>query len=260
MFRLHKTILVLLLLFSKLTYADTTDSCARTILDIFKRPTVITGPCVTPQGKATFESGIQFLEYSNNSHGWTAPQTKLRIGLPWRNELGLVFPNEITNSKTASGTNASQIYLKHQIYYGKNWSTGVRVIFIPKSGSKINGTAHNGVTLNGLLGYVQGRFNATAMLSYSSYSTPIASGGKQYSTISPDIALGYYANDWVELYAEIYGQFNTSPSKGPGYNGDGGLLFLITKNFEVDIEMGNRLSGQLENFNVYYGTGFSYLF
>lgn len=249
-----------ILILSNVSFAETQDPCEASILAIFKRPTVASGACTTPSGKYTFESGLEYLEFTNKSSGLMFPQTKVRVGLPVRNEISIVFPNEITNTKTASGTSSTQLTFKHNIFYDEHWNTAIRGVFIPASGSNIYGTAHNGYTLNGILAYRINTFNATVMLGYSTYSKSASSGGKIYNTFSPDVIIGWHAKTWLELYAEVYGQTKTGPTLGPGYNMDTGLLFLFTKNIEADIEVGHRLTGHLNNLNVYYGTGFSILF
>jgi len=188
------------------------------------------------------------------------PQSRFRVGLPGRNEFVLSFPIENTNNKLAAGLSPTFLTLKHNIFYTEHWNAAIRGVYIPTSGSKIYGTAHNGYLLNGILAYRIDTFNASVMLGYSSYSTSIANGGERYNTFTPDFAVGWQAKDWLQLYAEVYGQLNTGPRQGPGYNMDAGLLFLFTKDIAADIEMGHRISGHLGNFNVYYGTGLSVLF
>jgi len=245
---------------SKALFAEVPDPCKENILAVFRRPTVITSACTVPRGKFTFESGLDFFEYTNKSHGFIFPHTKVRMGLPGRNEFTLFFPNEMTNTKKASGLTASEFTFKHNIFYNEHWNSAVRAMYIPTSGSKIYGTANDGYTLNGVLAYRINSFNASVMLGYSSYSTPAANGGKRYNTFTPDVLIGWEAKKWLQFYAEVYGQTHSGPKQGPAYNMDTGLLFLITKDIEADIEVGHRLTGHLGNFNVYYGAGFGILF
>lgn len=260
---LSKLYLVMMGLFifhlSTTAIAEVDDPCTGSILAIFKRPTVAASACSVPTGNYTFESGLDYQQLDNQSTGYTFPQIKVRIGLPVRNEIAILFPSEITNNRNVSGASATQLAFKHNIFYNENWNTAVRGVIIPASGSRIYGTAHTGYTLNGILAYRFNSFNATLMVGYSSYSTAASSGGKQYHTFSPEFLAGWYAQKWLELYAEVYGQTKTGPKSGPGYNLDTGLLFLITKNIEADIEVGHRLTGNLNNLKVYYGTGFSLL-
>ena len=80
-----------------------------------------------------------------------------------------------------------------------------------------------------------------------------------YKTFNPDASLGWYTKNWLQLYAEAYGQLNTGPQLGPGYNVSTGLLFLLNE-MALDVEVGHRMSGQLGGFRVYYGGGFSMMF
>ena len=251
---------IILFTLCQISLAATLDPCQGSILSIFRRPTNMSSACTTPQGKYTFETGLSYLEFNNETHGLMYPQSKVRVGLPGRNELTIVIPNEMTNTKAVSGLTSSQLTFKHNVYYNENWNTALRAIFIPASGSQIYGTAHNGYTLNGILAYRAGTFNASVMLGYSSYSTSAASGGKRYNTLSPDVVIGWQAKEWLQLYAETFGQLKTAPNSGPGYNFDTGLLFLLSRNMQVDMEVGHRLSGQLGNYSVYYGAGFGVMF
>lgn len=257
----HKVIVGLIIFYlSNVSFAETSDPCEQNILAVFRRPTVITSACTTPRGKYTFEGGLEYLEFTNKSNGFMFPQSKVRMGLPGRNEFTVVFPNENTNTKMASGLSATQLSFKHNIFYNEHWNTAIRGMYIPASGSKIYGTAHDGYALNGVLAYRINSFNASVMLSYSSYSTSASMGGKRYNTVSPDALIGWEAKQWLQLYAEVYGQINAGPKQGPAYNMDTGLLFLLSKNIAVDMEVGHRLTGHLGHFNIYYGAGFSVLF
>lgn len=242
------------------SHADIADPCEKNILAVFRRPTVISSACTTPLGKYTFESGLQYTEFTHQVSGFMFPQSKIRAGLPGRNEITLVIPNENINTKIASGLSTTQLTVKHNIFYDEHWNAAVRGVYIPASGSNNYGTSHDGYTLNGIVSYRIDSFNASVMLGYSSYSTAAITGGKRFNTFSPDAAIGWQAKEWLQLYAEVFGQTFSGPNQGPGYNIDTGLLFLITKNIEADIEVGHRISGRLGNFNVYYGTGFGVLF
>lgn len=235
------------------------DPCADgNILTYFKRPTVITSACPVPYGKFTLESGLQYNSYVSKGEGLTYPQAKVRIGLPWRSELSVILPSEITNSYThISGLSSAEIGLKHNIAYTDHWSTAIRALYLPASGSKHYGTSSDGFALNGILAYKIYQINITAMASVATLSTPKAMGGKRFNTFNPDIAMGWYITHWLQLYGEVYGQTRSAPNLGAGYNLDTGFLFLMTKYIAADIEVGQRLYGQLGNFNTYYGTGIS---
>lgn len=231
------------------------------ILTYFKRPTVITSACPVPYGKYTIEGGIQYNDYINNGKGFTYPQSKVRVGLPWRSELSIVLPSEISNSAIKStGLSSTVLALKHNMAYGEHWNSAVRAVYIPASGSAHYGTANNGYMLNGILAYKLNNINITGMISVSSLSTSDSNGGKQYTAYSPDVSIGWFVLDWLQLYAEVYGQSRTAPKQGAGFNLDTGLLFLKTKYIAADIEIGQQLSGRLGNFNTYYGAGISFMF
>ncbi|MCW8397306.1 transporter [Legionella sp. PATHC038] len=264
---LQKIALAILLFTSSLSFAESVAStsiypCANgSILTYFKRPTIITSACPVPYGQFTLDGGIQYNEFINRDEKWTLPQSKTRIGLPWLSELSILFPSERINSHAnILGLFATQLALKHDIAYTQYWNVATRVVYIPASGSKDYGTAHDGYSLNGILAYKTPIFNFTAMASISSWSTSSAAGGVRYNSFSPDVCFGWYARNWLQFYLEVFGQTRTAPNQGAGYNLDTGLIFLITKDFAIDMEIGKSLSGELGNFNTYYGGGVSFMF
>ncbi|MGL5741033.1 MAG: hypothetical protein ACRCXC_00015 [Legionella sp.] len=72
--------------------------------------------------------------------------------------------------------------------------------------------------------------------------------------------MGWYVKNWLQLYTEVYGQTRTGPERGPGYILNSGVIFLISQYIALDMEVGQRLSGELGNFNTYYGGGISCMF
>ena len=193
----NKGILSLILFIAIPSYANATDyqstlayPCANgSILTYFKRPPVITSACPVPFGMFTIEGGIQYNQLIDNGNGWTYPQSKVRVGLPWRSELSVVLPNEKTDSKKhISGLTFTQLALKHNIAYNNHWNTAIRFDYAPASGSKYYGTQQNGYTLDGILAYTINSISITAMMSVASLSTAKANGGKRYYSINPDVS------------------------------------------------------------------------
>lgn len=255
---------LILIFFSNLLWAENTDiyPCEEgTILNYFKRPTIATSACPVPYGKSTLESGVQYNEFLDKGNGFLYPLAKTRIGLPWRSELSILLPSEISNSRSKlSGLGTTFIALKHNITYSEHFNSAFRMVYIPPSGSTNYGTDNNGYILNGILAFNKNNINITTMLSVASLSDSARNGGRRFNTFNPDIVVGWYPKSWLEYFAEVYGQTRTGPSQGSGYNLDTGLLFLINKYIAADVEIGKRLSGQLGNFNTYYGCGISFMF
>jgi len=123
--------------------------------------------------------------------------------------------------------------LKHDIAYSEYWNVATRAVYIPASGSKEYGAARDGYALNGILAFKTQVIKICAMVSISSLSTPSAAGGARFNTFSPDVSLTWYAQNWLQ---------------GAGYNLDTELIFLVTKDFAIDMEIGKRLRGQLGKF------------
>ncbi|WP_160160769.1 transporter [Legionella sainthelensi] len=236
--------------------------CAEgTILTYFKRPTVATSACPVPYGRVTLEGGIQYNDFINRGEQWVWPQSKIRIGLPWRSELSILFPSEKANPNlNLSGHSATQLALKHELIYTKHWNIATRAVYIPASGDVHYGTAKDGYWLNGILAFRHKSVNMTAMIGFSRFSTSKEDGGAGFNSFSPDVLVGWFAQNWLEFYAEVYGQTRTGPNRGPGYNLDAGVIFLINKSIAFDVGIGKRLAGTLGNFNTYYDSGISFMF
>jgi hypothetical protein len=94
------------------------------------------------------------------------------------------------------------------------------------------------------------------MLGVSSVSLSIDAGGGRISSINPDLVLSWTKGK-ISIYGEVYGQSKTGPQEGSGFNSDAGIIYLLKKNIEIDIEMGRCISGQLFGFSRYIGTGIS---
>ncbi|WP_333663483.1 transporter [Legionella steelei] len=147
-----------------------------------------------------------------------------------------------------SGLSSTQLALKHDIAYSEYWNVATRAVYIPASGSKEYGAARDGYALNGILAFKTQVIKICAMVSISSLSTPSAAGGARFNTFSPDVSLTWYAQNWLQLYVEVFGQTHAAPNQGAGYNLDTELIFLVTKDFAIDMEIGKRLRGQLGKF------------
>ncbi|WP_128130418.1 transporter [Legionella sainthelensi] len=85
----------------------------------------------------------------------------------------------------------------------------------------------------------------TAMIGFSRFSTSKEDGGAGFNSFSPDVLVGWFAQNWLEFYAEVYGQTRTGPNRGPGYNLDAGVIFLINKSIAFDVGIGKSLAGTL---------------
>jgi len=242
-------------------FADTTDDpCGgpSALLNIVDRPTIGDSACVVPVKKAVLEFGYQYQKLSHAAgHQQNFPETEFRLGIPAHNELVILLPNYIHQSMIQrSGFSAATIGIKHEIGYTKNLVATVESLFTLPNGSAAFGNKGLGAALNGIASYtVNSVLNLTFMLGGSTETTSSADGGQRFTSINPDIVLTYSLNPKVDLYGETYGQSKTGPGAGSGFNFDGGIIYLLYPALTVDLEFGQRISGDLGGFDHYIGTG-----
>lgn len=241
------------------------DPCAgdSALLNIVDRPTIGDSACAVPFKKAVLELGYEYQKITRSGgYQQNFPEAEFRLGLPANNEFVLVLPNYIHQSITPhSGLSATTVGIKHEIGYNKTWLTAVEGLFTLPNGSAAFGSQGTGVALNGIVDYTfNSAWSITCMFGATSQTQSSFNGGQRYTSINPDIILTYVLNPKVDLYGESYGQTRTGPGQGSGFNFDGGILYLPIPNLEVDLEVGQRISGNLYGFNHYVGAGMSVMF
>lgn len=242
-------------------FADTVDDpCGgpSAFLSIVDRPTIGDSVCAVPFKKAVLELGTQYLNLIHSTgHEQNFPEAEFRLGLPANNEFVLLLPNYIHQSITpGSGFSATTVGIKHGIGYTKNWAAALEGLFTLPNGSAAFGSKGLGATFNGILSYtLNPKVNMTFMLGGSTETQSSLEGGQRFSSINPDMILTYSLNPKTDLYGEVYGQSKTGPGNGSGFNFDGGIIYLLLPRFTIDLEIGQRISGNLGGFERYIGAG-----
>lgn len=250
------------LLFSLNAFADTvTDPCGgpAALFALVDRPTVGDSACVVPYRQAVLEVGFQYAQLRPTGTGQNLPEAELRIGMPWNNEFVLLIPNYFHQSVAPeSGFGPSTVGVKHEFGYTSQAVWTAEALFTLPSGSSAFGSHGLGAAVNGILAYnFTQQLTATGMLGVSSETQPGASGGQRFTSVNPDLVVSWLPVPVFEIYGEVYGQSNTSPYNGWGANFDGGIVYLLRSWVTVDVEIGQRLAGNLGGFNRYVGAGFA---
>jgi hypothetical protein len=242
------------------------------LLAIIDRPTVATSPCVVPKGQFVVEMGFQ-RTHLTDPEGGTAnnyPQAEVRIGLPGRNEFVLSPPSynrqrtpasSDSPAEETSGLSAATLGFKHELGYTRYWLGAVQALFTLPSGGSAFGSRGLGVALNGVVAYaLTEQIGLTLQLGISSQTDPVLAGGERFTSLVSNFVVSWQPKERLQFYGEVYGQSKTGPGKGAGYNADGGVQFLITPSWEVDLEGGVRLVGDLGGFSHYFGVGMGFRF
>lgn len=253
---------------------DVPDPCSgpSALLAILDRPTVSTSPCTVPWGQFMLEMGFQRAEPRDPVSGTmdTYPQAEVRIGLPGRNEFTVIPPTynrqrlrsgSDSTTEEVSGYSALTLGLKHELGYTRQWLGAVQALFTLPSGSSDFGSQGLGVALNGVVSYaLSEQVGLTLQLGISSQTDPELAGGERFTAFVSNLVVTWQPKERLQFYGEIYGQSSTGPDKGAGYNADGGIQYLITPYWEVDLEGGVRLVGDLGGLSHYFGVGTGFRF
>lgn len=247
-------------------FAETIDDpCAgpSALLNIIDRPTVSDSACAVPFKKAVLELGYQYQELTHSAgHQQNFPEAEFRLGLPANSELVILLPNYIHQSTAPhSGYAATTLGLKHEIGYTQNWLGAVEALVTLPNGSAAFGSKGMGTAVNGIVTYTfNPQFNLSLMLGGSTETQSSLNGGQRFTSINPDVVFTYSPTEKISLYGEAYGQSKTGPGENSGFNADAGVIYLLLSNVAIDLELGQRISGNLGGFNHYIGTGMSIMF
>lgn len=228
------------------------------LLNIIDRPTAADSACVVPNKHIVIETGYQNVQLRNsNGYLQNVPEAEFRLGLPANNELVVLIPNYIHQSfAPQSGFTATALGIKHEISYTQNWIATMEVIFTLPSGSAAFGSNGMGTAFNGIFSYnIHPKFNLSFMIGGSTETLSRDSGGNRFESINPDLVLTFAPTTKINFYGEVYGQSKTSPDEGSGFNVDGGVIYLLWPSFTIDLEYGQRLTGNLGGFDHYIGCG-----
>jgi hypothetical protein len=237
------------------------------LLAVLDRPTVSDSACAVAKGQFVLEMGYQHA-YLRGPGGGTAdnfPEAEVRVGLPGSNEF-VLLPSNYNRQRTRAfsggpeqktdGLSAVTLGLKHELGYTRHWLGAVEALFTLPSGGSAFGSRGLGAAFNGIVDYaVSDQIGLSLQLGVSSQTDPAFSGGRRFTSFTSNLVSTWQPMERLQFYGEIYGQTSTGPGEGAGYNADGGVQYLITSSWEVDVEGGVRLVGNLGGFTHYFGTG-----
>jgi hypothetical protein len=232
------------------------------------RPTVSDSACTVPLGKAVLELGYQHADVRGVGGGAADnyPQAELRFGLPGNNEFK-ILPSNYNSQRagipeiTSTGLSATSIGFKHELGYTGKWLGSMEAVLTLPSGSNAFGSRGLGAALNGIVEYsLSDQIGLSLQFGPSSQTEPTSSGGGRFTSFASSLVATWQPAKRLQFYGEVFGQTSAGPGKGAGYNFDGGVQYLIAPWWEVDLEAGVRLYGNLGGFNHYYGAGMGFLF
>ncbi len=233
------------------------------LLALLNRPTVSDSSCTVAPGRVMVEGGWQRLNLYGIPGGRSVnyPEFEFSFGLPDRTEIFVLPPNYteqtvgLSPGITSGGSTATTVGLRHMLVDNELWQIAAEAAVTLPSGSPEYGSAGTGYTTNAILSYsLPHGFGAELQLGVSSETLPTAVGGGRYTSFNPIGDLTYAWDNRYQFYGEIFGETETAPGAGEGFAWDGGFQYLPLPHFELDVEIGHRISGTL-GFDNYVGFG-----
>ena len=245
----------------------TTDPCSN-LLAVLDRPTFSDSACSAQPGHAVLESGFMHADVRGEGGGTADnyPEAELRYGLPGRNEFKVLASNYTSQRsgnprEASSGLSAAGVGFKHELGYNDKWIGSVEGIMTLPSGNDVFGSRGLGATFNGIVAYsLSDQVGLSLQLGVSSQTDPVSTGGGRFTTFNQFLTATWDPTERLQLYGELYGQTKTASGEGAGCNFDGGVQYLIAGWWEVDLEEGVRLAGNLGGFTHYIGAGMGFRF
>ncbi len=240
------------------------------LLGLLDRPTVEDSSCVVPRGMTVIEAGATAGNLYGTPGGrvYTLPNLELRWGLPGGSELVWLPPSfQYDSVDGAPGVPAATIHgfgpttvgIKHSFGYTEHWQWTAEALATPPSGDSTFGSHGLGGALNAIVSYGNGPLGVSLMVGVTSQTEPTAAGGGRFQSFNPDLVVTWESTSRLQFYGEIYGQSHSGYRHGWGSDADGGLQYLVSPDFEVDLEEGVRIQGSLGGFSNYTGVGLGLL-
>lgn len=236
---------------------------AGSLLAILNRPTVADSTCVAPPGRIVLEAGYQAIDQRQpEGRGFNLPELELSLGLADRNELILLPANYINQfsggpaPSRVAGYGPTSLGFRREVVSHSLWQLAAEEIVALPSGDPNYGSDGWGSATNAVVSIgIGAHWGVAFMAGVTSETTPRNSGGRRFTSFNPDWVVTYAWDNRYQLYGEVYGQSKVGPGLGSDADADGGFQYLITPHFEVDAELGQRITGSLGGFDNYVGIG-----
>jgi hypothetical protein len=241
------------------------------LLGLLDRPTIGDSSCVVPQGKTVVEAGATAGNLYGTPGGGridTLPGLELRFGLPGDSEFVLLPPNFQYQAAdgapgipaaTVRGFGPTTVGVKHELGYNRDWQWTAEALATLPSGDSTFGSHGLGAAVNAIVSYGSGPLGVSLMVGVTSLTEPTAAGGQRFQSFNPDLVVTWESTARLQFYGEIYAQSASGYRQGWGTDADGGVQYLLTPDFEVDLEEGVRVQGDLGGFSNYTGVGLGLL-
>jgi hypothetical protein len=245
-------------------YADDKKPCEGQygFLDLVNRPSIANSPCTVPNKEWVLEGGYRYKKLADMGEAQVAPFGNLRLGLPANTEIFAISPNYTRETIfPKSGFGPTSVGLKHVLFSkGKGMVTAYGFV-TPPSGGNGFGTRRWGGYVSSILNYeLTEKIGLVGEFSFTTTVEPPVNGGQRFSSFNPDFFISYNPVDYIEIFAELYGETKTGYQQGSGFIGHIGFIYLIKKNWTIDLEAGQRIYGLVLDVERFVGVGTSIKF
>lgn len=227
------------------------------------RPDFTNSPETVPAGTTQLESGYTY-NWSRGSHEHDIGELLLREGLTTHTELRLAFNSLVLlndNTGFHSGREDCTLGFKHQLSEGSETfdllrpKIAIDVEATFPSGSGTFREPHLQPEVSLLLGWdIDKNWSLTSNLNWGMPSN----GGKSFNQFAATASLARKLGKKLEAYGETYALFPQSPDSHWTQFVDCGLTYKVTKDYQLDVEVGTALNG--DNPTHYAGVGFGIRF
>lgn len=218
------------------------------------RPDQTETPALVPAGMFQMENGFSFERFDANAQSVTAPTSLLKYGVNENFELRLIteFSHHKATGNETSGLNPVLVGFKVRLAEEKGWlpkTSFIAHLAIPKFASKEFQTT-----------FYAPEFRFTMQHTLSDQFSFSYNLGAEWDgeTADPSFiytaTLGYAPTAKLSLFLESYGfapQYDRADHRV-----DGGLTYLISNNFMVDLSGGFGISENAPDYFI--STGFSF--
>jgi hypothetical protein len=218
------------------------------------RPDQTETPAIVPKGMIQVESGFSFQKKGSNNYSYTLPSTLWKYGVNENFELRLI--TEIISEKNYNEKQNGLLPL----FIGFKVNLSEEKGIIPKTSL----IAHLGLpkmaSSNYKTNYLTPEFRFTMQHSLSEKWSLGYNIGAEWDGLTPKptfvytLTTGYSIDEKLGSYIELFG-FATQ-NKKTNHNLDGGLTYLITNNFMVDLSSGFGITEV--DFEHYFALGISF--
>ncbi|TBX71343.1 transporter [Flavobacterium silvisoli] len=218
------------------------------------RPDQTETPAIVPKGMFQAETGFTFQKNNLQNQSWNLPSTLWKYGLNENLEVRLIteLVYEKTNDEKSFGLSPVWIGFKVRLCEESG--------LIPKTSFIGHMSLPHAASSNFKKDFSAPEFRFTMQHTLSDKMTLGYNLGCEWDGITPlptyvyTLTTGLAVTDKLGIYTEVFGF--ASQAESANHNLDGGMTYLITDNFMVDLSSGVGLTDIAPEY--YFALGFSF--